>query len=85
MLTAAEVIDKWNKVNPQIPYFILSASDYEARIADLPNQRDRFWSVATGDGEKVYITNQWNANRINVFMRLVNNSDLGLNIEKVSE
>lgn len=85
LLTAAEVIDKWNKVNPQIPYFILSASDYEARIADLPNQRDRFWSVATGDGEKVYITNQWNANRINEFMRLVNNSDLGLNIEKVSE
>lgn len=84
-LTAAEVIDNWNKVNPQIPYFILSASDYEARIADLPNQRDRFWSVATGDGEKVYITNQWNANRINEFMRLVNNSDLGLNIEKVSE
>lgn len=84
-LTAAEVIDKWNKVNPQIPYFILSASDYEARIADLPNQRNRFWSVTTGDGGKVYITNQWNANRINEFMRLVNNSDLGLNIEKVSE
>lgn len=84
-LTAAEVIDKWNKVNPQIPYFILSASDYEARIADLPNQRDRFWSVATGDGEKVYITNQWNANRINEFMRLVNSADLGLNIEKVPE
>lgn len=82
-LTAAEVIDKWNKVNPQLPYFILSASDYEARIADLPNQRDRFWSVTTGDGGKVYITNQWNANRINEFMRLVNNSDLGLNIEKV--
>lgn len=84
-LTAAEVIDKWNKVNPQLPYFILSASDYEARIADLPNQRDRFWSVTTGDGGKVYITNQWNANRINEFMRLVNNSDLGLNIEKVPE
>lgn len=84
-LTAAEVIDKWNKVNPQLPYFILSASDYEARIADLPNQRDRFWSVTTGDGGKVYITNQWNANRINEFLRLVNNSDLGLNIEKVPE
>lgn len=85
LLTAAEVIDKWNKVNPQIPYFILSASDYEARIADLPNQRDRFWSVTTGDGGKVYITNQWNANRINEFMRLVNNSDFGLNIAKVPE
>lgn len=84
-LTAAEVIDKWKKVNPQLPYFILSASDYEARIADLPNQRDRFWSVTTGDGEKVYITNQWNANRINELMRLVNSSDLGLNIEKVPE
>ncbi len=84
-LTATQVIEKWNAVNPQLPYFILSASEYEARIADLPNQRDRYWSVTTGDGEKVYITNQWNANRISEFMNLVNSSDLGINIEKVSE
>lgn len=84
-LNAKQVIEKWNAVNPQLPYFILSASEYEARIADLPNQRDRYWSVTTGDGEKVYITNQWNANRISEFMNLVNSSDLGIHIEKVSE
>ena len=84
-LTATQVIEKWNAVNPQLPYFILSTSEYEARIADLPNQRDRYWSVTTGDGEKVYITNQWNANRIREFMNLVNSSDLGIHIEKVSE
>ncbi len=84
-LTATQVIEKWNAVNPQLPYFILSASEYEARIADLPNQRDRYWSVTTGDGEKVYITNQWNANRISEFMNLVNSSDLGIHIEKVFE
>lgn len=84
-LTATQVIEKWNAVNPQLPYFILSASEYEARIADLPNQRDRYWSVTTGDGEKVYITNQWNANRISEFMDLVNSSDLGIHIEKVFE
>lgn len=84
-LTATQVIEKWNAVNPQLPYFILSTSEYEARIADLPNQRDRYWSVTTGDGEKVYITNQWNANRIREFINLVNSSDLGIHIEKVSE
>ncbi len=84
-LTATQVIEKWNAVNPQLPYFILSTSEYEARIADLPNQRDRYWSVTTGDGEKVYITNQWNANRIREFMNLVNSSDLGIHIEKVFE
>lgn len=84
-LTATQVIEKWNAVNPQLPYFILSTSEHEARIADLPNQRDRYCSVTTGDGEKVYITNQWNANRIREFMNLVNSSDLGIHIEKVSE
>ena len=84
-LSAAEVIDRWRGVNPQIPLFILSASDYESRVAQYPNQRDRFWSVTTGTGEKVYITNQWNSFRINEFKDLMNRSDLGIHIEKIGE
>ncbi len=41
-------------VNAQLPYFILSASEYEARIADLPNQRDPIGRHTTGD-EKRFI------------------------------
>lgn len=84
-LTAADVISNWNKANPQIPFFILSSSEYETRIAEYPNQRDRFWSVTTGTCEKVYVTNQWNTNRIAEFMNMMNNSGFGIHIEKVAE
>lgn len=84
-MTAPEVIEKWNSVNPQFPYFILSADEYEARVSELKTQRDRYWSVAAANGEKVYITNQWNVPRINSFIELINNSDFGIHIEKVSE
>lgn len=84
-MTATEVIENWNSVNPQLPYFILSADEYEARVSDLKTQRDRYWSVAAANGDKVYITNQWNVPRINSFIELINNSDFGIHIEKVSE
>lgn len=84
-MTAAEVIENWNSVNPQLPFFILSDDEYEARVSELKTQRDRYWSVAAANGEKVYITNQWNVPRINNFIELINNSDFGIHIEKVSE
>ncbi len=84
-MTAQEVIEKWSAVNPQIPFFIISASDYDARVAELKTQRDRYWSVAAANGEKVYITNQWGAGRMADFIGLINNSDLGIHIDKISE
>lgn len=83
-LTPSQIIDNWNSINPRIPYFILSATDYEARVSEMPREEDRYWSVATGNGEKVYITNQWNINRISDFISLVNSSELGIHIEKLS-
>lgn len=84
-MTAPEVIEKWSAVNPQIPFFILSAPDYETRVAELKTQRDRYWSVAAANGEKVYITNQWGAGRMSSFIDLINKSDLGIHIDKISE
>ena len=83
-LTPSQIIDNWNSINPRIPYFILSATDYEARVSEMPREEDRYWSVAIGNGEKVYITNQWNINRISDFISLVNSSELGIHIEKLS-
>lgn len=84
-MTSEEIIENWKSVNPEIPYFILSASEYETRIQEYPAQRDRYWSVKTGTEEKVYITNQWGAGRIAEFINLINNSNFGLHIEKVTE
>ncbi|MDE7419755.1 MAG: AAA family ATPase [Muribaculaceae bacterium] len=84
-LTADEVIAKWKGVNPDIPFFILTTTEFENRISEMPGQRNRYWSVTVGNGEKVYITNQWGAGRMSGFVDLINNSDLGIHIEKVSE
>ena len=84
-LTAREVIEKWKSVNPEIPFFILTTTEFENRISEMPGQRNRYWSVTVGNGERVYITNQWGAGRMSGFVNLINNSDLGIHIEKVSE
>ena len=84
-LTAHEVIEKWKSVNPDIPFFILTTTEFENRISEMLGQRNRYWSVTVGNGEKVYITNQWGAGRMSGFVDLINNSDLGIHIEKVSE
>lgn len=84
-MTSEEIIENWENVNPEIPYFILTASEYETRIKELPAQRDRYWSVKTGTAEMVYITNQWGAGRIAEFINLINNSNFGLHIDKVTE
>lgn len=41
-MTSEEIIENWKNVNPEIPYFILSASEYETRIKEYPTQRDRY-------------------------------------------
>ena len=84
-MASEQVIENWKNVNPDIPYFILSASEYETRIKEYPAQRDRYWSVKTGTDEKVYITNQWGAGRIAEFIKLINNSNFSFHIEKVTE
>lgn len=84
-LTPYQIIENWKGVNPDIPFFILSAEDYGKRIAEKPGQRDRYWSVAAGNGEKVYITNQWGAGRMSGFIELINASDFDIHIEKVEE
>lgn len=84
-MTSEEIIENWKSVNPEIPYFILSASQYETRIKEYPAQHDRYWSVMTGTEEKVYITNQWGAGRIAEFIKLINNSNFGLHIDKVTD
>ncbi len=84
-LTSARILESWKEINPGIPNFILSDEDYQARVTKMPGQRDRFWDVTTADGDKIHITNQWSAERIAQFSDLINNSDFGIHIEKVSE
>lgn len=84
-MTSAEIIDKWKTINPGIPFFILSSSEYDERIKEYPDQRNRYWLVKTNTDEKVYVTNQWGAGRITKFIDLINASDFGLHIEKVVE
>lgn len=78
-LSAHEVLEKWESVNPGVPHFIESEEDFKARTTQYPDQSKRSWSVTVGD-EKIYITNQWGAGRFSDFVQRINNSDLGIQI-----
>lgn len=84
-MTSAEILEKWSTVNPNLPYFILTSADYENRVREFPSQSNRYWSVKTGMDEKLYITNQWGTGTIDEFIKNINNSDFGINIEKITE
>lgn len=83
-LSASDVIANWEEINPGVPNFIESETSFENRVAIYPDQRKRSWAVEVGD-EKVYITNQWGVGRFDNFIKNVNDSQLGVKIERVSE
>ncbi len=83
-LSASDVIANWEEINPGVPNFIESETSFENRVAIYPDQRKCSWAVEVGD-EKVYITNQWGVGRFDNFIKNVNDSQLGVKIERVSE
>lgn len=84
-MTSAEIIEKWETVNPNIQHFILSESQYENRIKEAPSSLERYFPVELDSGEKIYITNQWNKVTISEFIKLINKSDFGFQIKEVNK
>ena len=84
-LTADEIIEKWETVNPGSKYFIKTEKEYNDIISDYPAQNERYWPVRTGTDETIYLTNQWGGESFNTFVEKLNASPFGLKIEKIQE
>lgn len=73
-----------NKMSVNVPNLIEDEATFEKRIASSRDQRVRLraHSVECADG-KVYVTSQWNSERIQSFIDTVHDVQIELNIVKV--
>lgn len=86
-LPASTIIKIWSALNiKHIPHLIESEQDFERREQNSKDAKFRDKAKKTTiNNETVYISNQFNPERIKEFIQKVNAQDWGINIEKIEE
>lgn len=86
-LPASTIIKIWSALNiKHIPHLIESEQDFERREQNSKDAkfRDKAKKI-TINNETVYISNQFNPERIKEFIQKVNAQDWGINIEEIDQ
>lgn len=86
-LPASTIIKIWSSLNiKHIPHLIESEQDFERRGQNTKDAkfRDKAKKLTIND-ETVYISNQFNPERIKEFIQKVNAQDWGINIEEIDQ
>ena len=86
-LPASNIIKIWSSLNiKHIPHLIESEQDFERRGQNTKDAkfRDKAKKL-TINNETVYISNQFNPERIKEFIQKVNAQDWGINIEEIDQ
>lgn len=86
-LSSSDVVSRWLSLGVKIPNLIETEVQYKERTADSKDQKlaDKSKIHILTDGTTVYVSNQFNPERIQDFVNKVNESDLGIHIEKIRE
>lgn len=86
-LSSSDVVSRWLSLGVKIPNLIETETQYKERTADSKDQKlaDKSKIHTLSDGTIVYVSNQFNPERILDFVNKVNESDLGIHIEKIRE
>ena len=83
-MTAEEVVDVWLGLNIKVPNLIETQQMFETRTASSsdPGLRSRYKTVQMMNGQSLYVSNQYNVERITEFVDKVNKQSWGIHIEK---
>lgn len=86
-MTAEEVVTVWLDLNIKISNMIETSQMFENRTASSadPGLHSRYKTVTMPNGEILYVSNQYNVERINDFISKVNSQDWNIHIEKIEE
>lgn len=86
-LSNSDVVSKWLSLGVKIPNLIETETQYKERTTDSKDQKlaDKSKTHTLSDGTTIYVSNQFNPERIQDFVNKVNESDLGIHIEKIRE
>lgn len=81
-----DIVDTWLKLNIKVPNLVETSQMFEARTASSsdPGLRSRYKTVQMPNGHILYVSNQYNVERINEFISKVNSQDWNIHIEKIA-
>jgi len=85
-MTATEIVRAWNALGTMVTV-VLSEDEYNRKKEKTSDSifETRYNEIRLNNGEKIYVFNQFNPERINDFVSKVNAQSWGIRIEKVEE
>ena len=86
-MSAEEIVKVWLDLNIKISNLIETSQMFESRTASSadPGLHSRYKTVTMPNGEVLYVSNQYNVERINDFISKVNSQDWDIHIERIEE
>jgi hypothetical protein len=86
-MTAEEIVKVWLDLNIKISNMVETSQMFESRTASSadPGLHSRYKTVTMPNGEILYVSNQYNVERINDFISKVNSQDWDIHIESIEE
>lgn len=84
-ISADEVVNTWLGLNIKIPNIVETEQMFYARTSGSSDKglRTRYKMVEMANGDILYVSNQYNVERINEFMDKVNSQPWGIHIAKI--
>ena len=84
-MTGEDVVQAWSQLNVKVPNLVETRQMFESRTASSsdPGLSNRFKTVQMSNGDILYVSNQYNVERINELISKVNAQPWGIRIESI--
>lgn len=81
-----EIVNDWMSLNVNVPNFVETQDMFENRKRSSRDSRikDKVKEVLVKEGQRLYVSNQYNPERIKEFISKINKSGWDINISKIS-
>lgn len=81
-----EIVNDWMTLNVNVPNFVETQDMFENRKRSSRDSRikDKVKEVLVKEGQRLYVSNQYNPERIKEFISKINKSGWDINISKIS-
>jgi hypothetical protein len=84
-MTDSQIVDAWLALDVKMPNLIETEAQYKERVQGSKDSKlsTKSKTLKLNNGSTIYVSNQFNPERISDFVTKVNSSDLGIRLAKI--
>jgi hypothetical protein len=81
----SQIVDAWLALDVKMPNLIETEAQYKERVQGSKDSKlsTKSKTLKLNNGSTIYVSNQFNPERISDFVTKVNSSDLGIRLAKI--